>query len=242
MTRKLNNNNTYIDRLMYDWIDSGLEVPASDYGYKFCSEPCRTKNWLIMSHPATSLWTSIPEPFKITSHYEQSGSAVPSNAAYGGNLYIPFCDPMNVRAADGTLLGQYTGLSFVCIYGQASIVFPVIPYLPPDPYSPVPPPNTPTVDPKKAFYSYEIWSFFRGTSVDPNVPLGSPLISKIRFWLYSLAPGGPGQTRDWRYPFRIIYQSSVYADYPTNINCNIIGGATEQIIVNQTNIKGLITY
>lgn len=243
MVRKLANNNTYIDRLMYDWVDASLEVPWVDYNYKLCQEPCKTKNWLIMSQPATSLYTSIPEPFLITSHYEQSGSAVPSSSLYGGNLYIPFCDPMPVRSADGTPRGYYTGLSFLPIFGQASIVFPTQPYLPPDQWSPVPPPNTPKVNPRNAFFSIELWTFFRGTSLDPNFIVGSPLISKVRFYLYSLAPGGPGQSRDWRFPFRILFQDTVYADYATPIDCNIIGSGTPlRITLNQTNIKCLVTY
>lgn len=242
LQRKLNNNNTYQDRLYYDFIDSGVQVPHPDYTFKQCGTGCPTNNWLIFSQPATNFWTSIPEPFKITTHFEQSGSACPSSPSYGGNLYIPFCDNMPVRKSDGTLAGYYTGLAFSLVYGQCSVVFPVRPYLPPDPYSPVPPPNTPEVDPKKAMWSVEMSTYFRGTSVDPGYEIGSPLLSKIRFWLYSLAPGGPGQTRDWRFPFRILYQSSVYADYPTIIDCNVIGSGPYRITLNQTNVKVLITY
>jgi len=243
MRNKLKYDNSYFDRLNHEWIDAGVQVPYPDYNYKLCGKGCPTKNWLIMAHPATQLWTSNPEPFKIKNFYEESGYPVPNSALYGGNYFVPFCAPMNVRKADGTLAGQYYGLSYLTIFCPAVIVFPVNPYLPPDPYSPVPPPNTPKVNPNRAFYSLEVWTFLTGRSSQPNYPVGSPLLSKVRYWLYSLAPGGPGQTRDWRQPFRVIFQSTIYADYPTRIDCNIIGTTEKQrICINQTNMKVLTCY
>lgn len=247
MVRRLANNNNYENRANYEWVDAAMQLPYSGYAERFpvCGEGCTTTNWLIMSNPAMPMWTSNDNPLVITTHYEQSGYNCPSNASNGGNLYIPFCAPMNVREADGNLLGQYTGIGFSLIYGQGSIVFPTRPYLPPDEWSPVPPPNTPEVNPRRAFWSLEVSYFFRGTSVDPvNKPLGSPLIGKMRFYLYSLAPGGPGQSRDWRFPFRILFQQSIYGDFRTPIELNVLTSpvTTQVINVNMTNMKALVTY
>jgi hypothetical protein len=241
MVRKLANQNSYTDRLYFDWLD-GFQLPYAGYNWKTCNEPCVLNNWLIMSHPATFMYTSIPQPFLINDHFEESGSPCPSDATNGGLNYIPFCAPMNVRKSDGTLIGQYTGLSFCTVFGMANLAIPVRPYLPPDEWSPVPPPNTPEVNPRRMFIKMEVWCFWRGTSVDPNYLLGSPLIQKQAYYFYSLAPGGAGQSRDWRFPFRLIFAQGVYGNFDVPITLNIVGGGTQNIVSNLSNMKALVSY
>lgn len=235
MTRRPANNNNYANRANYDFID-GFEVPYADYNAKICGE-CKTKNWLIFSNPAQPLYTTVDEPFLISTHFEQSGSAAPSDSANGGNLYVPFCAPMNVRKEDGTIVGQYTGLAVSAVFGMASLAYGFAnPYLPPNEWSPNPPPK-PKVDSHRAFYSLELSTYFRGTSTDSSYVVGSPLLSRQRYWLYS----GPN-TGNWRYPFRIMFQTTLYATNPTTIRLNVLGGTTQDLTLNNTNQKILVTY
>lgn len=243
LIRKMADVNSYQNRLDFDFVDSNMKVPYPRWEKYGCGQKCETYNWLSYTHPASSLYTSIPEPFKITTHFEQSGSPVPSDATKGGNLYLPFCSPMNVRDTNGVVIGRYTGLSFGIIFGQANINMPVRPYLPYDEWTVEPDPTKyPEVDPHKVFYSCDVWVFMRGVTEPDKLPLGSPLLGKIRYYLYSKAPGAPGQIADWRFPFRILFQQGVYGDLPMDVSLNLVGGGTQGIKLNFTNQKILVTY
>lgn len=238
MTRRLANNNNYTGRAEYEFVD-GFEVPYADYNIKLCGDGCPTKNWLIFSNPAQPLFSTVNQPFTILTHFEQSGEPAPSDPANGGNLYVPFCGNMNVRAEDGTVIGYYSGLSISAVFGMCSLAYGFAdPYRPPDEWSPLPPPK-PKADPARAWYSLEVSVYFRGvtTNPDPIGTLGSPLIGKFRYYLYSGLSTG-----NWRYPFRVLFQDTIYATNPMRVNCNIIGEAPQEIIINTTNQKALVSY
>jgi len=189
LQRKQNNNNTYIDRKDYDFVNGYLIKPttstttteAPPATSTTTPEPekfCELDNWLIYGHPATPLWTNLSEPFVATQYYEQSGEFPPRQSALGGQNFMPFCSPVPARDYDGNILGNYIGYSFSFKFGQATMAFPVRPYLPTDPDSPFLPP--PFVNPRQAFYSMEVDVFLTSDNDD----LASPLLNRKRYWLY----------------------------------------------------------
>lgn len=243
MERKLANENTYFGRYEHDFVDSigypryeKEEMPKCDEGKGGYS-----KNWLSFAHPATFLYTSVPEPFKIKNYYEESGSVASINGNYGGNNFMPFCSPLNATNFDGSKnFGQYKGMTFVTIFGQNAITYPIKKYMPEDPYSTSPTP--PKIDPTRAMYSIEIWTFWASNSPQ----LGSPLIGKVRFWFYSLAPYSQGtQTANWTQPFRILFASPGYnaASYSYRINCRVLGvNSVKPIVIDLSGLQAVVLY
>jgi hypothetical protein len=111
------------------------------------------------------------------------------------------------------------------------------PYLPSDPFSPLPPP-TPPVDSHRFFASLELSIYFTGITSDGNFPLGSPLINKNRYWIY----GSPTIT-PWRYPLKIMFSSGIYLSNPFFIRMNVIGDPTPfDLKMNLTNQKVYVSY
>jgi hypothetical protein len=233
MPRKFNYDNEYVDRLNYEWTDALVQMPIAPYDEQICGPGCTIRDWLAVLHPATSLYTSIPEPFKITTHYEQSGSPVPNNPIYYANNYLPFCTPIPVKKADGTAFGNYTGYSTVMIFGESRHVFPAKPYLPPDPYNNEMPPKQ--INPAAVIYSMEVWWFF----VADNPLLGSPLLSKIRYYYYSTNPSTPL----YYTPFQIMFsQTGIPSSFDFGVNFNVLNKPCPELItLNLSNLRILVT-
>lgn len=247
MSRKLASENQYVGRMEYNFVD-GYEIPrflpgdekpkcgSEDGGY--------TNKWLIFAHPATNLYTSIPEPFKIQRYYEDSGSTPSQNPNYGGINFMPFCKPLNVYNFDKSkYFGQYLGYTFVLIFGQNAHTFPVKKYLPEDYYSPDP--NPPKIDPTKALYGLEVWAFW----VASGSGLGSPLIGKVRMWFYSLAPGadeGYADGRNWTDPFRINFSTTTQSAAAENswiLNPKVINQTSvTPLTINLSALQVFVTY
>jgi hypothetical protein len=236
MVRKFNYDNEYIDRLNYDWVNSIKQLPEAPFNKTLCGEGCKIDDWLAFKHPATSLWTTIPEPFRITTHFEQSGSTVPNNPIHYANDYYPFCTNIPIKKADGTSYGNYTGYCTVMIFGECQHVFPVKPYLPIDPYE-TDYNNPKPIIPQAAMYSLEVLWFW----VSDNPLLGSPLLSKIRYYLYSKAPA---QVPNWTSPFQVMFsQSGIPTNYNFDVNLNVLREpCTDKITLNLSNLKILVTY
>lgn len=236
MNRRKANNNNYTNRADYNFID-GFEVPYADYKEKLCGTGCPTQNWLIFSNPAQPLFTTVNEPFTISTHFEQCGQPCPSDPNNGGNLYVPFCAPMRARKENGDVIGEYTGLAVSAVFGMCSLAYGFArPYLPPNEWDPSTPPK-PRVDSGRAFYSIEVSVYFTGNSTDPSYLLGSPLLGKYRYYLYS-AP----QNQKWKYPFRVLFQDTIYASNPMQIICNVINEGPLTFTLNASNQKVLVTY
>jgi hypothetical protein len=233
LSRKMADQNNYVNRLDHNFVD-GYSLPydpenkpkpkcgEEDSGY--------TNKWLIFTHPATNLYTSIPEPFKIKDYYEESGSVPSQNPNYGGINFMPFCQPLSVYNYDKSkYFGQYLGLTFVIIFGQNAHAFPVKRYLPDNYY--ITEPNPPKIDPTKALHGLELWAFWTASS--PG--LGSPLIGKIRFWFHSMAPGKEtdGEGRDWIEPFMINFSSTTISAASENVY------VLDSRVINQNTITPL---
>lgn len=233
----------YIKRLDHDFVDSYREMPEEDITDRSrqCGDGCLSKNWLAFSHPAQDLYTTIPQPFLITTHFEQSGASPSQDTSGGGNNFMPFCAPIEAYvkndAGTPTKIGNYIGYSFVTIFGASNLTFPVKKYLPFDEWDPEPKPGR--VRPTRSFYSIEVWIFMVGS----NNALGSPLLNKIRFYLYSKAPGEPGQRKNWTNPFIVCFQQGYGSGYSFNLNCRILGRTdTPTAVLNFTGMQILITY
>ena len=231
-----------VNRKDYAFLDAFLTVPDAERNVKLCEtgdKICPTNNWLTVAGLGNDvllpLFSTIPSPFTITSHFEQSGSNAPYNAL--GNGYIPFCANLNARLETGEIIGYYSGLCFSLIFSPAAITYgPVNPYLPQNEWSPVPPPKPP-VDPHRAFYTLELSTYYRGHTTDANYPIGSPLISKQRYYLYV----GPENT-NYQYPFRILFQEGIYGSNPVLLTFNTIDAAPTTLNIDLTGQKVLITY
>jgi hypothetical protein len=236
-----------VNRLDHNFVD-GYEIPrflpgderpkcgSEDGGY--------TSKWLVFTHPATNLYTSIPEPFKIQGYYEDSGMTPSQNPNYGGINFMPFCQPLSVYNYDKSkYFGQYLGYTFVIIFGQNAHSFPIKKYLPDDYYSPEVIP--PKIDPTKALYGLELWAFWTASSAG----LGSPLIGKIRLWFYSLAPGketDTGNPRDWIEPFMINFSSTTISAASENIyvlDSRVVNQPTvTPLNINLSALQVFVTY
>lgn len=221
------------DRLQYDFVDSSIEIPQNAL-----PDDCKTYNWLIYSNPGAKLYTNqVTDPFKVINFFEQSGNNPSSDSTKGGNTYMPFCSPINARKADGTLVGQYTGLTFLYKFGQAIPIISFMPYLVNDPYTTIP--NTTRVNPAAIFYSLEVSVFWRAS----NATLGSPLLNRCRYWFYSKAPGGDGQPAAYYDPFAILFKDNgLIDDWQFTMNLNVIGSAAQAITINLSNMQTLVTY
>jgi hypothetical protein len=232
----------YPGRDNYDFLDASNTMPDVDRNVYLCEtgdKRCDSNNWLIYSGQGNDavlpIYTNCANPFLITTHWEQSETAAPYSPL--GQDYLPFCDPIPARLLDGTIIGYYTGLCFSLIFGASVLAYGPFPqYLPSDPYSPLPPPKPP-VDSHKAFYSVEIATFFRGQTTNANYPLGSPLLAKQRYWLYS-----GFNTPNWRFPFKFMCADSIYASNPFIIQVGVIGDTDKELTLNFSNQKVLITY
>lgn len=236
LQRKLNNVNTYENRLEYDFVDAYQTIPEG--ADPVCGKGCKTNNWLGFVHPAASLYTSITEPFRISNFYEESGESPSTNSSLGGFNFIPFCSSITARDSDGTALGSYIGYTFVAIFGLNCSNFPCKRYLPEDPYDTAPT-NKRKINPRMAIYGLELWAFWVGAG-----GIGSPLISKHRFWFNSLAPGNMGQISNWMKPFAILFKTpGFYGGNSKIVNCRVLNQPdVKDIEINLTNLQGLITY
>lgn len=232
----------YTGRKTYNFLDSSYSMPDPERNTYLCEvgdKRCPTYNWLTFAGQGNDavlpIYTSCPNPFLITSHYEQSGEATPYNAL--GQDYLPFCAPIPARLDDGTQIGYYSGLCYSILFGVNVLSYGAFPqYLPQDPYSPALPPKPP-VNSHYAFYSVEISTYFRGHTTNANYPLGSPLISKQRYWLYSGL-----NTPNWRYPFKFMCADTIYASNPFKIKFTVIGDGDKEMTLNFSNQKLLVTY
>jgi hypothetical protein len=247
MSRKMADENVYTGRLEHEFVDS-IYYPRNEEDLNkpnppFCdgNEGGITKNWLSFAHPANFLFTSVPEPFKIKKYYEECGLSASTNANYGGFNFMPFCSPLNTTNYDGSkYYGQYKGFTFILIFGQNAINFPIKKYMPENPISTNPKP--PKIDPTRAMYSLEIWTFM----ATDNANLGSPLIGKVRYWLYSMAPQKfEEQFTNWRDPFRILFAGPSYnaPSYSYRMNARVVGTPSVQALtLNLSGLQVLVTY
>jgi len=247
LKRKMANQNVYDGRLNHDFVDS-IYYPRNEQDLNTIDMPfCDaekgglSKNWLSFVHPANFLFTSVPEPFKIFNYYEDCGLSASTNSNYGGFNFMPFCSPLSTTNFDGTKdFGQYKGFTFVILFGQNAINFPIKKYMPENPMSTSPTP--PKIDPTRAMYGCEIWTFL----ATDNASLGSPLIGRVRYWLYSLAPFKfEEQFTNWREPFRILFAGPSYnaPSYSFNINVRVLNNLSVQnIVIDLSGLQVLVTY
>lgn len=245
LKRKRNDNNRYVGRYNYNFLDYSQpiipttssttteEPPATSTTTPEPEPPpCQINDFLIYMHPATPLWTNLPEPFVATENFEQSGSVPPRDSYYGGKNFMPFCSPLNVRDGDGNILGQYIGYTFSFIFGQANMAFPVRPYLPPDPNSPLP--NPPPVNPRQAFYSLEMLVYLASN----NDQLASPCIGKKRFWMYSNA--GLSGGFQWFTPYFDMLLGPMNSMWIFDVQFNYYTGGGEAIEFNLSDCNVLV--
>lgn len=229
------------NRTNYKFLDANITVPDPERNVKFCETGngiCATNNWLTVAALGNDLllplFTSIPQPFTVQTHFEQSNSPAPFNSL--GENYIPFCENLACRLESGAQIGYYSGLCFSFIFSPGVITYgPINQYLPQNEWSPALPPK-PVVDPHRAFYTCELSTYFRGHTTDPTYPVGSPLISKQRYYLYV----GTENVR-YQYPFRILFQESVYASNPFKITLNTIDASPTVFDLDFTGQKVLVT-
>lgn len=235
LIRKPNYNNNYIDRKDYDFVNAAQPLiptttstttpepgPGTTTTPAPEPPPCKINDWLVYMHPATPLWTNLSEPFIANEIYETSGSVPPRETNLGGKNFMPFCNPLNVRDTDGNVLGQYIGYTFSFIFGQANMTFPVKPYLPPDPNSPLP--NPPMVNPRQAFYSCEVLVYL----VSDNDNLASPCIGRKRFWMYSNAGLSGGY--QWFQPYFDMLLGPMNSMWQFDVIFNYINNAGSETI------------
>ena len=230
------------NRQYYEFLDAFLTVPDAERNINLCEtgdKICPTNNWLTVAGLGDDLllplFTSIMNPFVITTHFEQSGTAAPYNAL--GNGYIPFCANLNARLETGEIIGYYSGICFSLIFSPAAITYgPINQYLPQNNWNPAPPPRPP-VDSHRAFYTLEMSTYYKGHTLDGNFPIGSPLISKQRYYLY-VAP----ENTYYQYPFRILFAQGLQGSNPIKVTYNVIGTDPTTLDMNLTGQKVLITY
>lgn len=246
LRRKRADRNTYIGRYEYDWMDAASPIrptttstttpepgPGTTTTPAPEPPPCEIRDWLIMQHPASPLWTSVEEPFTCSEIYETNGTFPPRESALGGENFVPFCDPLPVRSADGTVLGSYVGYCFVHMFGQATMSFPVQPYLPRDPNSPLP--NPPYVNPRQAFYSLETLVYL----ASDNELLASPRIARKRWWLYSSA--GQSGGFNWHTPYFTMALGSMNSMWQFDVLFPYYYGGQEAIKFNLSDTNVLVT-
>jgi hypothetical protein len=236
------NNSDYQNRLQFYWTDA--LVPHDGNG----------KDWLGALHPAGYMWTNkgVPEPFKAVTHFEQSGIIPQYRPQSQG--YIPFCDPMPVRSADGTVLGSYTGY---CVMHYASSAFihmpirvqdPCMPqrtFLPDDYYEPIRADGTyPKINPINQLIQVESVWFLVGQAASGKPTLGSPRIGGVRHWFYNRPYKANGDPCD---EYFYIQLGSFTNDWIFNVNFNVIesvGGSYQQRPAESIkfNLSGLQVY
>jgi hypothetical protein len=247
-TRKPMTAPAYKNRQAYSFVDS-FELPHSEYKdlNEICGPGCKIRNFLIFmggvgGSSADYIYCTQPEPFLVDTHFEQCGESPSTDTSKGGLMNIPFSAPMNARLADGKLIGSYKAFAFSIVFGNCALVAPINPYLPPDEWSTALPPR-PKVNPLNQFFSAQVSVYMVGESLDPDdIVLGSPLLTRYRYYFYS-KPGGDGQTLDWRYPFRVLGQQTIYGSEPVTLALNVLQQPTqEQIYLNFTNARLLVTY
>ena len=245
LQRKPNYANTYVDRFNYSFLDysdpiipttTSTTTPEPGPGTTTTPAPepppCQINDFLIYQHPANSLYTNLQQPFVANELYEDSGEFPPRQSEAGGKNFLPFCNPLNVRDGDGNILGQYVGNTFNFIFGQATMSFPVQPYIPRDPNSSLP--NPPYVNPRQAFYSLEMLVYL----ASDNDELASPCIGKKRFWLYSnagLSGGFP-----WFTPYFTMLLGPFNSMWEFNVNFPYYYGGSETILFNLSDCNVLV--
>jgi len=192
------NNNNYQNRYGFYFTDSDN---PQDNG----------ADWMGPLHPAGYMWTNkgINEPFLANRFVEETGSVFAYRDG-GGNIVfanhsqgiLPFCDPLNVRQEDGTLIGQYIGLSCLHYFSSSFVHQPIqtqdpcrIPktFLPNDYYQTVPGPGGTInkIAPTNQLMQLESHWFMVGVNKighpgPPDLPnLWSPKIATIRHWFYN---------------------------------------------------------
>lgn len=251
LPRKFAPNNNYLNRENYEFVDSNITIPTDKS--KICGKGCETNNWLIniggrdattKNGGADFIYSNLNEPFKINTHFEDSGQRPPQSCVYGCSNLFPFCTPFNARIEDPEnpgnyiLRGQYYGYTTSMIFSPAVHVFPQKPYLVEDPYNNNPQ-NKPLINPKNVMYSIEVSVFLAGSNAD----LGSPLLTRIRYWFIQSV----FQIKNYYEPFQILFkQPGFNYDYYIDLNANIVNPDKTitpiTIPINFSNLQVLVTF
>lgn len=237
--------NTYLDRFNYSFLDAASPIkptttstttpepgPGTTTTPAPEPPPCQLNDWMVFQHPASPLWTNLTEPFVATKWYEQSGQMPVRASQLGGENFMPFCNPLPARRQDGEVLGSYVGYGFSLMFGQNTNAFPVRPYLPRDPNSPLP--NPPFVQPTNAFYGVEMLVYI----ISDTDALASPCIGRKRWWMYSNAGQSGGFT--WFDPYFAILFGSMNSMWMFDVVFPYYQGGSESIKFNLSDLTVLV--
>lgn len=216
------NNNNYANRYDFYFTDA-----ATAYSNQ--------KDWLGFFHPAMQFWTNknVPEPFSAVSYYEDGGASAATSDVYNQGI-IPFCSPVNAYSSDGTLLGQYVGYTFMFYFGMAYLKYPIPGFKPPDYYSTSPTP--PEVNPTYQFFSTDC-HLFLVASPAAGQTLKSPKIGSIRYWTYNK----DGTTWNIGDQYMYILNGAFRSQWKFNVAFNHVGGGSETILFNMSNLQVYVT-
>lgn len=211
---------------------------ANRYGFYFTDASTAYSNqadWLGFLHPGMYFWTNkdVSEPFNAVNYYEDSGTNPTKTDVYNQN-FIPFCTPVNTYSSDGTLLGQYIGYTFIFYFGMAFLKYPIPGFKPPDYYStlPIPPDITPTFQ----LFSVDCHMFMVASAASGQT-LKSPKIGSTRYWTYNK----DGTTWNICDQYMYILNGAFNSNWKFNVIFNHVGGGSEIILFNPSNLRVYVT-
>lgn len=216
------NNNAYANRYGFYFTDASTA---------FNNQP----DWLGFMHPANYFWTNkdVAEPFNAVQYYEDSGTNPTKVDSYNQN-FIPFCTPVNTYSSDGTLLGQYIGYTMIFYFGMAFVKYPIAGFKDVDYYSPLA--IKPEITPTYQLFSVDCHLFMVGSAASGQT-LKSPKIGSSRYWVYNR------DSTTWNICDQYMYMlcGALTSNWKFNVTFNYVGGGSEIILFNPSNLQIYVT-
>lgn len=211
---------------------------ANRYGFYFTDAATAYSNqqdWMGFLHPGMYFWTNkdMPEPFLAVDYYEDSGSTPPISDSYCQD-FIPFCSPVNTYSSGGTLLGQYVGYSAIYYFGMGFLKYPIPGFKPEDYYSPLP--IKPEITPTFQLFTVDAHLFLVAAPASGQT-LKSPKIGSARHWVYNK----DGTTWDVGDQYMYMLCGAMTSNWKWNTVFNLVGGGSETILFNLSNLQVYVT-
>jgi len=248
LRRRAANAGPYAGQYEYDWLDANVPIqptttstttpePPGPPPYPTTTPapeppPCKIRDWIITQAPASPLWASLPQPFLAKDLWEEGGTFPPRASRLGGEAMMPWCCTLPARDSSGTVLGSYVGYGFSFVFSQATVSFPVRPYLPRDPNSNLP--NPPYINPRNAMYQLELLVY----AVSDSPGLASPCIGRKRWWMYSSA--GQSGGFQWFEPYFSMCLGSFNSNWYFDVLFPYYSGGQEAIRFNLSDMTVLV--